>query len=270
MKTSFKDKSVLITGAASGLGKIMCRKALELGARSVIVWDIHEEGLQKLKEDFVQFADKIIPVKVDLSDAKEIREAGQKTLELSGAPDILINNAGIVVGKYFHEHEVSDIEKSMRINSDAPMLIAHFFLSAMIEKDNAALCNIASSAGLVANPKMSVYVASKWSVVGWSESLRLEMKQLGKKLQVTTIMPYYINTGMFAGVKSRIIRIMEPEEAAEKFIRAIEKGKKMYALPMPYWFIRLVQGILPLSAYDWVMGRIFGIYDGMEEFRGRE
>jgi all-trans-retinol dehydrogenase (NAD+) len=76
---------------------------------------------------------------------------------------------------------------------------------------------------MLSNPKMSVYAASKWAVTGWSDSLRLEMTQLHKNVHVTTVLPYYINTGMFDGVKSSIMPILKPEKVAAKVIRAIAK-----------------------------------------------
>lgn len=105
------------------------------------------------------------------------------------------------------------------------MLISREFLGDMLKQNSGHLCNIASSGGLVSNPKMSVYAASKWSLIGWSESLRLEMKQLDKNVNVTTIMPYYINTGMFDGVRSKI-PILDPEATALTIVKAIEKNKK--------------------------------------------
>ena len=70
-------------------------------------------------------------------------------------------------------------------------------------------------------------------------------------------MPFYINTGMFDGVKSKLLPILEPERTSERIIKAIEKETKMLAMPLPYWFIRLSQGILPLPAFDWVL-RLLG------------
>lgn len=117
---------------------------------------------------------------------------------------------------------------------------------------------------------MSVYAASKWATVGWSDSLRLEMQQLQKDINVTTIMPFYISTGMFTGVRSKLLPILKPEPTAEKIIRAIETKRKMLAMPLPYWFIRICQGILPLPVFDWVMEHIFGIYKSMDKFTGRK
>lgn len=266
----FKGKKVLITGGASGIGKIMGRKALERGCSDLIIWDINEEGMRQTATDFSALGGKVSSFQIDLSDLEQIKSTAEKTRNEVGDIDILINNAGIVVGKYFHEHSHEQISKSMLINASALMHIAAEFLPGMMSKNSGAICNIASSAGLISNPKMSVYAASKWAVVGWSDSLRLEMEQLGKKVSLTTIMPFYINTGMFDGVKSKLLPILEPEKTSEKIIRAIEKETKMLAMPLPYWFIRLSQGILPLPVFDWVMRNVFGIYDTMTEFTGRK
>ena len=158
----------------------------------------------------------------------------------------------------------------MLINSNALMHIALEFLPEMMKTNSGAICNIASSAGLISNPKMAVYAASKWAVNGWSDSLRLEMEQLQKNISITTIMPFYINTGMFDGVKSKLIPILEPEPTAEKIIKAVENKRKILAMPLPYWFIRLSQGLLPLPIFDWVMENIFGVYDTMKYFKGRK
>ena len=265
----FKNKTVLITGGASGIGKIMARKSLERGCKNLIIWDIDELASQKTKDEFSKIGGEIFIFKVDISNVDEIRINAQKVRTEIGKVDILINNAGIVVGKYFHEHTHEQIQKSMQINANAAMHLTLEFLPEMMKENSGAVCNIASSAGLISNPKMSVYAASKWSVVGWSDSLRLEMEQLGKNISLTTIMPFYINTGMFDGVKSKLLPILEPEKTSEKIITAIESKRKMLAMPLPYWFIRFSQGILPLPAFDWVMRNIFGIYDTMKEFKGR-
>lgn len=266
----FKNKTVLITGGCSGIGKIMCRKSLERGCSKLIIWDINEVGLLQTKEEFSKIGGEISTYKVDISDLDEIKITAQRVRTQVGTVDVLINNAGIVVGKYFHQHTHDQIERSMHINSNAPMHIALEFLPAMISKNSGAVCNIASSAGLISNPKMSVYAASKWAVIGWGDSVRLEMEQLKKNVSVTTIIPFFINTGMFDGVKSKVLPILEPEKSSERIIKAIENETKMLAMPLPYWFIRLSQGILPIPAFDWVMKNVFGIYDTMKEFTGRK
>ena len=100
---------------------------------------------------------------------------------------------------------------------------------------------------------------------------RLEgMKKLKSNVKVTTIMPYYINTGMFDGVKSRI-PILKPEHAAQKIVNAIKKDKKMLTIPgYLYHLTRFNQGLFPLTVFDWIANSIFGIYKTMDHFTGRK
>ncbi len=262
------DKIVLITGGASGIGKIMIRLMLERKAK-VIIWDINQESIDRTIAEFSNKGE-IFGYTVDVSNLEQIQATAKKVKSEIGIVDVLINNAGIIVGKYFNEHTVSDISKTMDINANAPMYITMEFLEDMMSQNSGHICNIASSGGLVSNPKMSVYAASKWSLIGWSDSLRLEMQQLDKNVNVTTIMPYYINTGMFDGVESKI-PILEPEAAALTIVKAIEKNKKMISIPgYIYRFTRFGQAVMSIDVFDWFAGEVLGIYKTMEHFTGRK
>lgn len=263
-----KNKTVLITGGASGIGKIMSRLMLERQAK-VIIWDIDQQSIQESIAEFSNLGE-IRGYVVDISELQQIQDTAIKVKQDCAGIDVLINNAGIVVGEYFHKHSTTDIIKTMEVNATAPMLVTAAFLADMMQRNSGHICNIASSGGLISNPKMAVYAASKWSLIGWSDSLRLEMRQLNKKINITTIMPYYINTGMFDGVKSRI-PILEPEAAALTILKAIEKNKKMLTLPgYIYRLTRFGQAVMPLSLFDWFAGSVLGIYKTMEHFTGRK
>ncbi|MXV38907.1 SDR family NAD(P)-dependent oxidoreductase [Flavobacteriaceae bacterium Ap0902] len=262
-----KDKRVLITGGASGIGKIMARLMLEKNAQ-VVLWDINQPNLDATLMELSKLGS-IVGYQVDVSNINQIKQSAKQVKEEVGKINVLINNAGIVVGKYFHQHSTKDITNTMDINANAPMYITAEFLNDMLEDNIGHICNIASSAGLIGNPKMSVYAASKWSLVGWSESLRLEMVQLGKNVQVTTVMPYYINTGMFDGVQSKI-PIQDPEKAAQKIVKAIENNTQRLTIPgFIFRFTRLGQALMPNRIFDWFAGKVLGIYDTMENFKGR-
>ena len=264
----FKDNSVLITGGASGIGKIMARLLLEHGAK-VIIWDIDESKTAAVISEFSALG-VIVGFTVDISSKKQIKDTAKKVKQTFGGIDILINNAGIIIGDYFHQHNTSNILKTMDVNAIAPMVITSEFLQEMLAKNSGHICNIASSGGLISNPKMAVYAASKWALIGWSDSLRLEMKQLKKNIIVTTILPYYISTGMFEGVQSKI-PILNTETTALKIIKAIEKNKKMVTIPgYIYRFTRFAQAILPFNMFDWFAGSVLGIYSTMEHFTGRK
>ena len=263
-----EQKLVLITGGASGIGKIMARLMLERNAK-VIIWDIDQLKIDETLSDF-KSKGAVFGFKVDVSNLNQIKENAKKIKQDFGVIDVLINNAGIIVGKYFHEHTTTDVVKTMEINANAPMLITKEFLDDMLDRNSGHICNIASSGGLISNPKMSVYVASKWSVIGWSDSLRIELKQMNKNIDITTVMPYYINTGMFDGVRSKI-PILNPEEVALNIIKAIEKNKKMLTIPgYIYRLTRFGQAIMPINIFDWFTGSVMGIYKTMEHFTGRK
>ena len=265
--TTFSSKTVLITGGASGIGKLMGKLALQCGAK-LIIWDIDQARIDETLKEFAAFGN-VAGYKVDVSDPLQVEEAAAKVKRDAGPVDVLINNAGIVVGKFFCDHSVKDIQRTMDINANAPMFVTLAFLQGMISRNSGHICNIASSAGLISNPKMSVYVASNWAVTGWSDSLRIEMQQQKLNIGVTTVTPYYINTGMFDGVKS-LVPILKPEKVAAKVIRGIEKNRIFVSMPWSVRFVRFGQGIFPIWFFDWFIGGVMGIYKTMDHFQGRK
>ena len=266
--STLKDKNVLITGGASGIGKIMGRIALEKGCKRLVIWDINPKNLETTKNELN--APNISCYTVDVSNENEVLETYNKTKTECGVIDILINNAGIVVGKNFAEHTNTDIKRTMNINAIAPMMVTLPFLQDMIAQKDGHICNVASSAGLITTPRMSIYNASKWAVFGWSDSVRIEMQENKTGVHVTTIAPYYINTGMFDGVKSSIFPILKPERVAKQIIHAIEKNKYTKAMPWTVHFVRLCQGLLTTDAFDLIVGKGLGIYKAMDNFTGRK
>ncbi len=263
----FKGKHVLITGGASGIGKIMGRLFLEKGA-ILIIWDINQTNIDKTVKEF-SILGEIHGYKVDIADLVQIKSAATVVASTIGTVDVLINNAGIVVGKYFQDHTSTEVIQTMNINANAPMLVTLEFLPAMIKQNSGHVCNIASSAGLISNPRMSVYAASKWAVIGWSDSVRIEMERQKIEVGVTTVTPYYINTGMFDGVRS-LIPILKPERVARKIVRAIGKNRIILSMPFSMHFIRFSQGLLPIWLFDWFTGSVLGIYKTMDHFTGRK
>lgn len=190
------NKKALITGGASGIGKLMGKLLLQKGLHTLVIWDINKSLLEATAEEFTKQGFTVFTYVVDIMDTVAVITIASQVKTDVGKIDILINNAGIVVGKSFTEHSHIDIDKTMGINSSAIMHITKEFLPDMIADKNGHIVNIASAAGMVSNPKMSVYVASKWAVIGWSDSLRLEMEKMNSHVKVTTVTPYYINTGM--------------------------------------------------------------------------
>lgn len=268
--TKIKGNCVLITGGASGIGKIMGRLSLEKGARQLVIWDINETNIAATVNEYKSIGN-VKGYKVDVSDSRQVKELAEKTVKECGNVDIVINCAGVVTSNAtFDKLTTDEIERTVKINTIAPMIVAQQFFSSMLERGHGHVCNIASAAGMLANPKMSVYAASKWGVIGWSDSVRIELKQMKSKVRFTTIAPYFINTGMFDGVKSRIFPILKPEPTAKNIIRAIEKNRNFKGLPFGYHFIRFCQALLPTSIFDYIFGEVVGIFHAMDNFTGRK
>jgi len=266
--SAIRSKTILITGGASGIGRLIGLKALKKGAARLIVWDVDQRKMDDLSAE-IKEAERLSCMKVDVSSVEQIRKAATELKQAGIKVDILVNNAGIVVGTEFWNHRHEDIDKTLQINSNALMHTTLCFLPDMITQNSGHIVNIASAAGMLANPRMSVYVASKWAVIGWSESLRIELKNNHPQIKITTVTPSYISTGMFDGVKTHWISpVVTPDMAANKIIRGIEKNKIYVRMPWSVHLIPFMKGVLPAKWFDVVAGKWLKVYQSMDEFKG--
>jgi short-subunit dehydrogenase len=266
----FEKANVLITGGASGIGKIMGRMALEKGASCLIIWDINPQSISSAAGELSKYG-KVKGYIVDVSGNELITEAYNKVVSECGTIDILINCAGIVTSnKTFDQMSTDEMIRTMNINTLAPMFVTKAILPGMIRRNRGHICNIASAGGMLSNPKMSVYAASKWGAIGWSDSVRIELQEMKSNVHVTTVAPYYINTGMFDGVKSPLIPILKPEYVSKRVLRAIERNRNFRGIPFGFHFIRFWQAFLPTRVFDFFFGKVCGIYHAMDDFTGRK
>jgi len=268
---------ILITGAAMGMGRLYAERAVAEGAALVLLWDLNKAQLAETVTELTASADatqKVVGTTIDISDAKAVEKACADVIKKHGGVDVIINNAGVVTGALFVDHEPErGIDLTMRVNAIAPMLITRAFLPGMIAGGaDARVVNISSASAFVSNPRMSVYAASKWAMLGWSDTIRLELEQMKvRNVKVLTVCPSYISTGMFAGAKGPLLMpIMKPGYVVWRVWTEMIRGKKnLLILPPMARISTLVKGILPQGAYDWVADKIFGVYHTMDQFTGR-
>lgn len=268
--SKFQEKIVLITGGANGIGFRMGKRALARGARHLIIWDINAKQLSLAEKELHQASGKVHAMQVDVSNPEEVQSAAAHVLSTLGCPDILINNAGIVIGKPFHEHSFSDVQKTISVNQLAFMYVTLAFLPGMMERNCGHIVAITSAAGLTPNPGMVAYASSKWGAVGWIESLRVELQKSHPGIKTLNVMPSYIDTGMFNGVTPpRFIPILDPEKISDKIITAIERDKARLMAPFMVKTTNFFKGVLPFRVYDYVASRLFNVYSSMNTFKGR-
>lgn len=268
--SSFLQKNVLVTGGAGGIGRLLSEKVLKAGADNLIIWDKDTDLLSLTVDQLTEAGFPVHAYVVNLTDLEQIRAAGKMVLNEIGPVDILFNNAGSVIGEPFVHNTPEQIDQVIRVNVLGVMQTTRAFLPAMIERNSGHIVNISSAAGLMANPKMSVYVGSKWAVTGWSESLRLELEALGKELHVTTVQPGYIHTGLFEGVKAPVLTpILDPDAITDKIFRAVEHNKIFLREPFMVKLVPFLKGVMPTRFFDFLADKLFRVYSSMETFKGR-
>ncbi|KAK7062983.1 hypothetical protein SK128_027694, partial [Halocaridina rubra] len=184
--------------------------------------------------------------------------------------DILINNAGIVTGKNFLQASDQLVERTFSVNIMSHFWTVKAFLPDMINANKGHVVTVASLAGLAGVNKLVDYCASKFAAVGFDESLKLELMVEGHNgVKTTAICPYYINTGMFDGVKSKLISILDPEYVASEAVDGILLNTPVVILPSFCQFLIILKHILPEKGLL-LMGKASGINTAMDDFSGRK
>lgn len=267
---------VLVTGGASGMGRLYAQRAVQEQAESVTLWDIDPLALDATASAISGYGTVVHTRVVDVSQLDDVRSAASHELDEGRVPDVLINNAGIVRGKdyFWNTDSEHDTEPTMRINAIAPMHVTREFLPAMITDAprEKRILNVASAAGTLSNPRMSVYAASKWALVGWSDSVRLELERSGNRhVRITTFCPSYVSTGMFEGARGPLLTpVLLPDIAVARAWQAMLAGKPVRMTPWTVGLAGVLKGVLPRPAWDVLADRVFHVYSGMDEFVGRD
>lgn len=261
----FAGSHVLITGGGNGIGRLMALGAAERGAR-VTIWDVSEDRGREVRDEIRSRGGVAEAATIDITD----RDAVDRASIDAGAVDILINNAGVVTGKRLLDADPDAIRRTFEVNTLSLYWTTRAFLGGMVARDRGTVVMIASAAGLVGVARQTDYSASKFAAFGFTESLRAELATERSRVGTLVVCPYYINTGMFAGVKTRfpwLLPILDEQVVATRVLDAIERGTRQLMLPR---LVRLIPGVrmLPVPAFDAVLNTL-GINKTMDHFRGR-
>ncbi|MBW2552485.1 MAG: SDR family NAD(P)-dependent oxidoreductase, partial [Deltaproteobacteria bacterium] len=205
------SKRVLITGGAQGIGLEMAMTFAGRGAE-IIIADLNEEKLPEAKAKIEALGVTAWGFPVDVTNPASIASLKAQIAAEAGPIDVLVNNAGIVFGGPFTETPLDRHLKTYEVNTLGVVAMTHAFLPDLIERPEAHLVNISSASGFIGLPYGSTYASSKWAVIGFSESIRAELKVLGHEhVHVTIVCPSYIGTGMFKGAAApKATSILEP------------------------------------------------------------
>eukprot|EP00731_Ephydatia_muelleri_P010580 Em0005g1166a len=271
-KKDVKNEIVLVTGAGSGIGRLIALRFSELGAK-VILWDINKKAIDVLAEEIVQKGQQAFAFECDLSKREEIYRTAAVVKRDVGDVTVVVNNAGIVSGKKLDEVSDASVLLTMEVNTMAHFWVLKAFLPSMITNNHGYIITIASSAGLFGVAGLVDYCASKYGAVGIHEALAGEISvRKCDGIHTTCVCPYFIDTGMFEGVKTRIpflLPILTPEYAVDKIMNAFHSNQYMLMMPRVLYLFYILQSILPKAAML-EAGNFFGVDKYMNTFVGRQ
>ncbi len=265
-----RDKRVLITGGAAGIGRSLGERFAARGARLVLA-DVNEQVLNATVDAFRKAGAEAAGYRLDVTDPDAILATRQRILQEQGAIDILVNNAGTVFGGTFLDVPLARHLATFRVNVFGVVAMTHAFLGDLVSRPDAHLVNVASAAGLVGLPYGSTYAASKWAVIGFSESIRLELRMLGhRRVGVTTVCPSYVSTGLFDGARPmKTTSMLTADQLAAMVVHAVERNRTFVLTPWLVKMTPMLKGILPTRVFDAVAWQ-FGATSSMSHWRGRE
>lgn len=193
----FMGKTVVITGAASGIGKGLAEKFLEEGA---VVWacDINAEALAKMAWAAKKVNQSLRTFPLDVSDANAVRHLGLEVSNKEGSLDYWINNAGIGGLGSFKDLSPEEFHRVVAINLNGVIAGTRVALTHMEPKGAGTIVNMASVAGHVAPPFMTAYATTKHAVVGFTRSLREELRMNESPVKLVMVSPGFVDTAILA------------------------------------------------------------------------
>jgi short-subunit dehydrogenase len=262
-------KRVLVTGAASGIGKALAGRMAREGAHLLLV-DLDEASLEATGSSLARDGAVVRTWRLDVTDVAAIAPLREDVHRNGGPIDVLVNNAGVVFGGPFLEVPLERHLLTYRVNVLGLVAMTYAFLPDLLGRPDAHVVNVASASGFIGLPYGSTYASSKWAVIGFSESLRLELELLGHRhVHVTTVCPSYVSTGLFEGARAPVAtRLLTPDRLADTITRAVLADRLWVRTP---WLVKvtpMLKGILPTRLFYRVAG-VLGVNTSMTSWKGR-
>jgi NAD(P)-dependent dehydrogenase (short-subunit alcohol dehydrogenase family) len=246
----FKGKVCVVTGGASGVGYALCSRLATLGAK-VVLADIQIEAAADSQE-----MANVERVKVDVTDAASVQQLIERTVGKYERIDYFFNNAGTAIVGEIRDLSLDQWKRVLDVNLIGMLHGVHHVYPVMIKQGFGHIVNTASGFGLAPGPTNAPYVTSKFGIVGMSETLRAEAKDLG--IDVTVVCPGYIKTSLITRMQTvnakpedviaQIpVKMVDVKEAAERILRGVARKKQLILFPgyvgMLTFLYRFVPGL---------------------------
>jgi len=251
----FKNKVAIVTGGASGLGLALCKELGKRGAKVVPV-DINQEGAQKVASDITNAGGEAIYAYLDVTIYENAERIVKDIVNKYGHLDLMFNNAGTAIQGETRDLAVHHWRNAIDVNLLGVIYGAISAYSVMEKQGGGQIINISSLAGLIPIPKEIPYCTSKWAIVGFSNSLRVEGADLGIKINLVCpgIMhtPIHESTSLVNVDKDKLPLpipkkyYVNPAKAAKDILRGVERNKSIIIFP---FYVRLIWWLYRLNPF---------------------
>ena len=252
-------RTACVTGAASGIGRALTKQLVDAGWR-VLASDVDQGGLADTAQQ-CSGPDRVEIDALDVRDEAAVRGYAERAIEAHGAPDLLINNAGIALSGRVWEMTSDDIRQILDVNYWGVVHCTQAFLPAMMERNSGSIVNVSSIFGIVGFPAMAAYNSSKFAVRGFTECLRMELDLAGSGVRVTCVHPGGVATNIVAQQRTASLRSETPDHelvkaefarrarttpdaAARKILRAALRGRRRVLVGLDARLIDTAQRLL--------------------------
>lgn len=202
----FKDKVVLVTGAAQGIGKATAVKFAEEGAKVVAI-DVKLEAMDEVSSEINEIGAELLTYEVNVVNREQIQAMVSDVVAKWGKIDVLVNNAGITADSQLVKMEEEAFDKVIAVNLKGVYNCTQIVVPVMVENGGGVILNASSVVGLYGNFGQTNYAATKFGVIGMTKTWA---KELGKKgIRVNAVAPGFIGTPMVAKMPDKVIDMMK-------------------------------------------------------------
>lgn len=264
---SFKGRTAVITGAASGFGLEVSRLAAASGM-TVVMADVQEDALDRAVAEITGLGAQVLPYRLDVAKAAEVEALGAATLERFGAPHVVFNNAGVGSGGLLWEHSLRDWEWLLGVNLMGvvhgvrvftPMMLAAAKRDAGYEGH---IVNTASMAGLLNAPNMGVYNVTKHAVVALSETLYQDLRLVTDQVRASVLCPYFVPTGISHSERNRPAEMKSDRPTRSQLVaramadKAVSSGKVTAAMVAQFVFDAIAEDRFYIYSHPHALGNV--------------
>ena len=232
---NLKNKNALITGAGKGIGKAVAIALAKEGVNIVLIARTQAD-IDEVAQEINTYDVKTLALTADVADINSVNLAIEKAIASFQTIDILINNAGIAAFGKFLELEPSEWERIIQVNLMGVYYVTRAILPNMIERQTGDIINISSTAGLNGNALTSAYSASKFALLGLTDSLMQEMRK--HNIRVTALTPSPVATDMAKELNltdGNPEKVMQAEDIAELLIAQLKLNRRVFIKNSSIW-----------------------------------